>query len=122
MDRHLAPALLYFYRKNDSLLRLERPRFEWLALRRAVTNGSSEFMSNISMSLVGMLYNMQLLSYAGENGKPSREAGRDLKDRGCTPAPYGRAQAAMAPLVHGRFKKTPHGPDASFPTLREAAL
>ena len=61
-------ALMYFYRRNDSLLRLERPRFEWLALRRAVTNGSSEFMSNISMSLVGMLYNMQLLRYAGENG------------------------------------------------------
>ena len=35
---------------------------------KAVTNGSSEFMSNISMSLVSMLYNIQLLKYAGENG------------------------------------------------------
>lgn len=35
---------------------------------KACVNGSSEFMSNISMSLVGMLYNGQLMKYAGENG------------------------------------------------------
>ena len=35
---------------------------------KACTNGVSELMSNISMSIVGMLYNMQLIKYAGENG------------------------------------------------------
>ena len=35
---------------------------------KACVNGSSEFMSNISMSLVGILYNGQLMKYAGENG------------------------------------------------------
>ena len=60
--------LLYFGRKNDSLLRLGTCRFEGKALARACLNGSSEFMSNISMSLVGMLYNIQLLKYAGEDG------------------------------------------------------
>lgn len=60
--------LCYFARKNDSILRLGKANFDGKALLKACTNGSSEFMSNISMSLVGMLYNIQLLKYAGENG------------------------------------------------------
>lgn len=60
--------LAYFACKNGSLLRLVRTPFNGSAILRAALNGSSEFMSNISMSLVGMLYNIQLLSYAGENG------------------------------------------------------
>lgn len=60
--------LLYFGKENGSILRLGRPRFDGKALLKACTNGSSEFMSNISMSLVGMLYNIQLLKYAGEDG------------------------------------------------------
>lgn len=62
--------LVYFFRKNNSLLRLGETRFYGKATLHAFTNGSSEFMSNISMSLVGMLYNMQLMkySYNGEDG------------------------------------------------------
>lgn len=60
--------LFYFSRKNNSLLRLGKTVFDRRAIRKACTNGSSEFMSNISMSVVGMLYNLQLLKYAGENG------------------------------------------------------
>ena len=60
--------LVYFLSKNGSLLRLTRTRYDGVAVLRAVTNGSSELMSNISMSLVGMLYNVQLLRYAGEPG------------------------------------------------------
>ena len=60
--------LLYFFRKNSSLLRLGKTRFEGRAVLRACTNGSSEFMSNVSMSIVGMLYNLQLIRYAGEDG------------------------------------------------------
>ncbi len=60
--------LIYFHRKNGSILRLGKCRFDGKAVFKACTNGSSEFMSNISMSLVGMLYNIQLLKYAGENG------------------------------------------------------
>ena len=60
--------LFYFGRKNDSILRLGRTRYDGRALLKACTNGSSEFMSNVSMNLVGMLYNLQLLQYAGENG------------------------------------------------------
>ena len=60
--------IIYFSRKNDSLLHLVRPDFDGKALLRTCTNGSSELMSNISMSLVSMLYNIQLLKYAGENG------------------------------------------------------
>ena len=60
--------LVYFARPNDSLLRLGRCRFDGKALLRTCTNGSSELMSNLSMSIVGMLYNLQLLKYAGEDG------------------------------------------------------
>ncbi|MBR2634280.1 MAG: MATE family efflux transporter [Clostridia bacterium] len=60
--------LFYFGRKNSSLIRLQRPSFDGKALWKACTNGSSELMSNVSMSLVGILYNWQLIRYAGENG------------------------------------------------------
>ena len=60
--------LIYFARPNSSLLRLGKPVFDWKALLQTCTNGSSELMSNISMSIVSMLYNVQLLRYAGENG------------------------------------------------------
>ena len=60
--------LVYFMRPNDSLLRLGKCRLDWAALLRTCTNGSSELMSNLSMSLGSMLYNLQLIKYAGENG------------------------------------------------------
>ncbi len=61
-------ALLYFLRPNNSLLRITKPKFDGKALLKTCTNGSSELLSNLSMSLVGMLYNIQLMRYAGENG------------------------------------------------------
>lgn len=60
--------LVYFFRKNTSLFRLGKTRLDFRALVKACINGSSEFMSNVSMSVVGMLYNVQLLKYAGEDG------------------------------------------------------
>lgn len=60
--------LFFFFRKNSSILRLGKTSFDGKAILKACTNGSSEFMSNVSMSVVGMLYNIQLLKYAGENG------------------------------------------------------
>lgn len=63
-----ALALIYFFRPNSSLLRLGKTSFDGKALLKTCTNGASELMSNISMSLVGMLYNIQLLKYAQEDG------------------------------------------------------
>lgn len=60
--------LLYFSRKNSSLLHLKRTRLEVKPILMACANGSSELMSNISMSLVSMLYNFQLMRLVGENG------------------------------------------------------
>lgn len=60
--------LCYFFTKNGSILRLGKTYFDGKAVFKACTNGSSEFMSNISMSLVAMLYNMQLMKYDPENG------------------------------------------------------
>lgn len=60
--------VIYFVRKNTSLLRFVKFRFDGKVLLKTCTNGSSELMSNISMSVVSMLYNVQLMKYAGENG------------------------------------------------------
>lgn len=61
--------LFYFINKNNkSLLHLSKAKLDVRALMKVCTNGSSELMSNISMSLVGMLYNFQLMKYAGEDG------------------------------------------------------
>ena len=60
--------IIYFSRKNTSLLRFTKYSFDIKALFKTCGNGSSELMSNISMSFVGMLYNVQLMKYAGEDG------------------------------------------------------
>lgn len=60
--------LIYFSRPNGSLLKLGKTGMDLKALGKTCANGSSELMSNISMSIVSMLYNVQLLKYAGEDG------------------------------------------------------
>ena len=60
--------LIYFFRKNNSILRLGKTSFDGRALLKACTNGVSELVSSASMSVVGMLFNGQLLRYAGEDG------------------------------------------------------
>lgn len=64
----VAVSLVYFASRNTSLLRLGKPYFGSRPFFKGCINGSSEFMSNIAMSVVGMLYNVQLLKYAGEYG------------------------------------------------------
>lgn len=60
--------LVYFIRPNTSPLQLVKCKIELRPLLQACVNGSSELMSNISSSVVSMLYNFQLLKYLGENG------------------------------------------------------
>lgn len=60
--------LVYFLCPNSTPLRLGRARVDWRALWRVILNGSSELMTNVSSSLVNMLYNLQLARLAGEDG------------------------------------------------------
>ena len=60
--------VFYFAGKNESRFQLVRFQFDGRALVKICTNGDQKLMSNISMSFVGMLYNIQLMKYAGENG------------------------------------------------------
>lgn len=60
--------LFYFARSNTSLLRFTKAEFDRKSMLRICVNGSSELMSNISSSVISMLYNVQLLRYAGEDG------------------------------------------------------
>lgn len=60
--------IIYFMRKNDSLLRLVKPSWDGKAIVKSLTNGSSEFMAEAAWSIVAIVYNIQLLKYAGEDG------------------------------------------------------
>mgnify|MGYP004628754483 CR=1 FL=1 len=59
---------VYFVRKNKSALRISPTRFDWKSIGKACSNGSSEMLSNLSISLVSVLYNFQLMRAAAENG------------------------------------------------------
>lgn len=63
-----AIPLIYFIRKNSSSLRLVKAKFEVKAILQTCMNGSSEMLTNLSLSLVNMLYNMQLMKYVGSSG------------------------------------------------------
>lgn len=61
--------LIYFFAKNNSLLRLTKTRFYGRAFLKACTNGSSEFLANVSAAVVTMLYNFQIQKIvAGDGG------------------------------------------------------
>lgn len=60
--------LIYFLLPNKSKLRLRKTHMDVSAILKACTNGASEFMTNISMSVVNMLYNWQLMRLLGTNG------------------------------------------------------
>lgn len=60
--------IFYFARKNKSPLKLVKTKLELKPILKTCTNGSSEMVTNISMSLVNMLYNLQLVKYAGYDG------------------------------------------------------
>lgn len=60
--------LCYFLRPNGSPLQLVRFRFAWSPIAKSCMNGSSEMLTNLSMSLVNMLYNLQLMKFAGADG------------------------------------------------------
>ncbi len=64
----LLPLLFFMKKDNGSVLRLVRTRLELSPILKACANGSSELMTNISSSVVSMLYNFQLLELAGQNG------------------------------------------------------
>lgn len=60
--------ILYFSRPNTSRLKLVRTKLEWRPIWCSCSNGSSEMMTNLSMSLVNTLYNLQLMRFTGEDG------------------------------------------------------
>lgn len=62
------PVFYFFRQHNSSPLRLGKTSFYGRILVKSCTNGASEMVSNLSASVVGMLYNFQLMKYAGENG------------------------------------------------------
>ena len=63
-----AIPLIYFIRSKNSPLRLVKAPFDGKSLAKACLNGSSEMMTNISMSVVTILYNFQLMRFAGDDG------------------------------------------------------
>jgi putative MATE family efflux protein len=60
--------LIYFFLPHDVILHLGRTHMDGKAVLRTCTNGASEFLSNCASSIVGMLYNLQLMKYLGADG------------------------------------------------------
>ena len=60
--------VIYFFSKKNPSLSLGKPTFAPHIILKTVTNGSSELLSNIAASIVSIVYNFQLLKFAGENG------------------------------------------------------
>lgn len=60
--------LTYFSKNNDTMLKLGKTRFDFTTIIKTCINGSSEMVTNLSMSLVNILFNMQLMKFAGANG------------------------------------------------------
>ena len=60
--------LIFFILPNKTKLRLGKASFDIRAIIKTFTNGSSEFMTNVSLSVVNMLYNNRLMETAGQNG------------------------------------------------------
>lgn len=60
--------IIFFVKKGNKPLRFVKCRFNWKALWKSCLNGSSEMMTNLSMSLVNMLYNIQLMKFVGSDG------------------------------------------------------
>lgn len=60
--------LIYFIRKNKSSLRLVKTPIRLKVLFKACVNGSSEMVTNLSSSVINILYNFQLMKLAGVNG------------------------------------------------------
>ena len=60
--------VFYFAFKNSSLLRFTKTKFYFRAIVKSATNGASEFLSNVSASVVIILYNEQIYRFAGDAG------------------------------------------------------
>jgi Na+-driven multidrug efflux pump len=60
--------LIYFLTNKTTDLKLGKTKLYLKPIVKACINGSSEFMSNVSMNIVGMIYNLQLIKYAGDDG------------------------------------------------------
>jgi putative MATE family efflux protein len=63
-----AVPIVYFARPNTAALHLGRPRFRFSKIKKAAANGASEFMTTVSLSIVSICYNMQLIRFAGQDG------------------------------------------------------
>lgn len=60
--------LIYFLRKNSSLLKFVKTKIEIKPVLKMIWNGSSDLVTNVATSIVSMLYNLQLMKYVGEDG------------------------------------------------------
>jgi len=63
-----AVSILYFLIKKDNLLQITPCKFNWAILSKTMTNGASDFIYNISSSIIGIIFNIQLLKYIGQDG------------------------------------------------------
>ncbi|EGY80572.1 MATE family efflux transporter [Peptoniphilus indolicus] len=60
--------LIYFIISKESILKLTKTDIKWDVILKSCSNGMSEVMTSVSTSVISIVYNLQLLKFAGENG------------------------------------------------------
>ncbi len=64
----IIPLIWFLSKHNKSALRFAKTKIELKPILKACANGASEMLSSVSGSITGILYNLQLIKYAGEDG------------------------------------------------------
>lgn len=64
----LYPIFYFSSKRNSSSLHLVKNTAEFRHVLKACSNGLSEYVGNIALSVVSICYNVQLMKYLGENG------------------------------------------------------
>ena len=62
------PIWFFSSKRNKTQLSFVPARFDWKKILKSCSNGLSEFVGSIALSVVSMCYNWQLMRYIGANG------------------------------------------------------
>ena len=62
------PLWYFSSRRNTTRLWMVRCPFDWQSILKSCSNGMSEFVGNIALSIIGICYNWQLMQYIGADG------------------------------------------------------
>lgn len=64
----VAPMVYFLSKKNNTSIRFVKTKLDFRVLLKTCTNGSSELLSQVASSVVGIVYNLKLMQLIGQDG------------------------------------------------------